>query len=187
MNDTPSQNCIGSRVRIPQFDSAQKTQTGVVTGSKPTLAFTITCYPPVHPNRMLETGCISARPRNAVLRRCIIHFMPPLHIRLPLITRSSCLGFIRSPIDSSVYGGFKSTFRGARSVSPRGANKERHHAARCRSGAAHRFAASPGSTDISVASCARPAGPCDCSCISQTSPAAQSDLGLISTARDCTR
>ena len=41
----PSQNCIGSRVRIPQFDSAQKTQTGVVTGSKPTLAFT--CYPPV--------------------------------------------------------------------------------------------------------------------------------------------
>ena len=37
--------CIGSRVRIPQFDSAQKTQTGVVTGSKPTLAFT--CYPPV--------------------------------------------------------------------------------------------------------------------------------------------
>ena len=40
-----SQNCIGSRVRIPQFDSAQKTQTGVVTGSKPTLAFT--CYPPV--------------------------------------------------------------------------------------------------------------------------------------------
>ena len=93
----------------------------------------------------------------------------------------------RSPIDSSVYGGFKSTFRGARSVSPRGANKERHHAARCRSGAAHRFAASPGSTNISVASCARPAGPCDCSCISQTSPAAQSDLGLISTARDCTR
>ena len=45
----------------------------------------------------------------------------------------------------------------------------------------------PGSTNISVASCARPAGPCDCSCISQTSPAAQSDLGLISTARDCTR
>ena len=45
VNDTPSQNCIGSRVRIPQFDSAQKTQTGVVTGSKPTLAFT--CYPPV--------------------------------------------------------------------------------------------------------------------------------------------
>ena len=42
---TPSQNCIGSRVRIPQFDSAQKPQTGVVTGSKPTLAFT--CYPPV--------------------------------------------------------------------------------------------------------------------------------------------
>ena len=33
------------RSRIPQFDSAQKTQTGVVTGSKPTLAFT--CYPPV--------------------------------------------------------------------------------------------------------------------------------------------
>ena len=45
VNDTPSQNCIGSRVRIPQFDSAQKTQTGVVTGSKPTLAFT--CCPPV--------------------------------------------------------------------------------------------------------------------------------------------
>ena len=38
-------NCIGSRVRIPQFDSAQKTQTGVVTGSKPT--FVAFCYPPV--------------------------------------------------------------------------------------------------------------------------------------------
>ena len=54
VNDTPSQNCIGSRVRIPQFDSAQKTQTGVVTGSKPTLAFT--CYPPVpKPDMHLRT------------------------------------------------------------------------------------------------------------------------------------
>ena len=47
------QNCIGSRVRIPQFDSAQKPQTGVVTGSKPTLAFT--CYPPVPKPEKLRT------------------------------------------------------------------------------------------------------------------------------------
>ena len=36
-----------------------------------------------------QTGCNSARPRNAVLRRCIIHFMPPLHIRIPSVVASA--------------------------------------------------------------------------------------------------
>ena len=39
VNDTPSQNCIGSRSNVSRFDSAQKNPDGRCHCSKPTLAY----------------------------------------------------------------------------------------------------------------------------------------------------